>query len=143
MYALARDMRPAVYVELGVLHGWGIAHVQAASPGTLITGVDLTFKNLAIPRIGLTLIQADSIVAAGLFSGGGADMILFDSDHSSKHMLAEFDAWDPLCRVGCVQLFDDIAAPESLDAWSAIPGPKHEVHELHPEQGFGVRIKPS
>jgi len=144
LYALGRDLRPRVYVELGVLHGWGLAHMKTANPDALIVGVDLTFDVLAIPRTGLRLIDGDSITAVWVmkFLDRSVDMIMFDSDHHSEHLLAEFNAWDPMCRSGCIQLFDDIAAPEARDAWDALPGPKYEVHELHPETGFGLRIKP-
>lgn len=118
--------------------------MEAANPDALIVGVDLTFDVLKIPHNGLRLIEGDSITAAGImkFLDRTVDMIMFDSDHHSEHLLNEFDAWDPLCRSGCIQLFDDIAAPESLDAWNVIPGPKHEIREMHPETGFGLRIKP-
>ena len=148
LYALARDFKPKIYVELGVECGWGLQHVRIANPNTYIIGIDLNYDMFSdcLDRDDFRLITGDAAGCADnvkdLLCDKLIDMIFFDADHS--RLLEEFKAWDSLCCRGCIQLFDDVLAPHTLAAWNAIPEPKQIAPQLHLGEGngFGIRIKP-
>lgn len=144
IYALARDLRPNVYVELGVGNGWACQHVRIASPRTQIIAVDLTFDLTLINLDGIDCFESDSIEAAPFVAkaADAAGLIFFDSCHDPNYLKREFATWDPLCAPGCVQLFDDVGVRYMRKGWKGIPDPKRKLPALHQETGFGIRVKP-
>ncbi len=154
LYEWARVYKPAVMVELGTDHGYGAWHMARGNPGALVIAVDVTLERveplLMLGNIAFLPIDTlDPNVSAAVRKAGPVGLIHFDDAHESRHLAAEFEAFDPLCGAGALQCFDDIA--ESADmrrAWEAIPEPKMQARALHALRpngrpaGYGVRLKP-
>lgn len=154
LYAVAHIFKPQVMVELGTDHGFGAWHLAAGNPEGIVIAVDLTLERVEVRPNNVVHVVGDSsseeileeVKVAALYRP--FDLVFFDSTHSEKHTSREFELYDPLCRSGAFQFFDDVT--ESADIkrfWDTLPGPKTELNNLHTkwgkrDPGFGARIKP-
>ncbi len=132
-------LKPDVIIETGIAHGGGLVFYaglcKAMGKGRVI-GIDVDIRahnRAAIEAHGLadliTLIEGDSTAAetiskvkAGIRSEDHV-LVLLDSDHGKKHVLAELDAYAPLVNVGSYIVAMDgimselVGAPRSKPDW--------------------------
>lgn len=162
LYELARIVRPALSVELGVRYGTGALHLSMGHLAGTVLAVDITPRSVRMPlycQPNIRLVIMDAAKAAQVIAThGDPDIVFFDTSHQLEQVRAEEQAITSLCSPGCIQLFDDITneevkegrrpfnpvekrVAESMDRfWANLPGDKRSFPELHPGRGFGVRI---
>jgi len=133
-------LKPDVVIETGVAHGGSLVFYaglcKAMGKGRVI-GVDIDIRAhnraaIAAHELAdlITLIEGDSTAAvtiskvkAGIRSKDRV-LVLLDSDHGKKHVLAELDAYAPLVNVGSYIVAMDgimselVGAPRSKPDWS-------------------------
>jgi len=154
LYGYAKQVRPAIMVELGSDHGYGAWHMARGNQAGKVVAVDVTFDRFEPMCLlaNVSRVQGDSVLMARALIDaldGPIGLLMVDSEHTHKHAAAEFKAYDKACAPGALQVFDDINHPAEMRAfWADLPGPKAELNALHPNKlsgevvGLGVRVKP-
>lgn len=147
LYRVAQELKPKVYVELGIYAGRCCASVAAASPDTQVIGIDYK-PELCDPQVSalpnVEIIEADT--AQYEWTRGEINMMLFDSTHTYAQLHTELEKWYPHCAPGAVLFFDDIGpsyAGATERAWrKEVTEPKAFIPGVHGSgNGFGVHIK--
>ncbi len=133
------SVKPDVIIETGIAHGGGLIYYaslcRAMNRGRVI-GIDIEIRphnRKAIEAHELypyiTLIEGDSVdpglvnKVSKLLTPGERVMVLLDSCHSKKHVLAELNLYSPLVSVNSYivamdGIMKDLAgAPRSQDDW--------------------------
>ena len=151
MYALASIYKLRVMVELGTDCGFGAWHLAEGNPDGIVIAVDKTLERVENKPNNVHHIEADTLDGKPDVIGKARNplnLVFFDSTHSKDHAMREFNAYDPYCAKGAIQLFDDVEESKDMRSfWNELPEPKMLLNELHPQwgrrvPGFGVRIKP-
>jgi cephalosporin hydroxylase len=109
-------VRPDVIIETGVAHGGSLifyASLFAAMGQGRVIGIDIDIRphnRAAIEQHemakAITLLEGSSVApeilerVRGLIKPGERVMVILDSDHSYKHVMAELDVYAPLVSVG-------------------------------------------
>jgi len=106
---LARVMRPAVYLELGIFQA-EVLNTVAPYAGQAI-GLDIAPGAAAFvrraPNVRFVCATTDSFVAEMRESGLEIDMLFIDADHSAEAVVRDFDNYFPLVRQqGLILLHD-------------------------------------
>ena len=148
LQVLARELRPALSVELGVCGGGGSMHLAEGYPQGVVVGVDCSFDHpeqlnyIQSNYSNFTFWLGDSVAdASKVYEKYGAASIVFvDTIHTKERTIEEFNAWLPYMATNGVICFDDLLRKEMGDFWNWLPGNKVRLDFLHPtsESGFGV-----
>ena len=134
------SVKPDVIVETGVAHGGSLVFYatlcKAMDKGKVI-GVDIEIRphnrgaiesHILFPLI--TLIEGDSVSpdivqrVSSLIKKDETVMVMLDSCHTKKHVLAELESYSPLVTVGSYIIAMDgimealVGAPRTEDDWS-------------------------
>ena len=67
----------------------------------------------------------------------GIDMLFIDSEHTFKHISAEWEIYKNLCNRGAIVILDDIRMHDMFTFWESLPYPKLELTEKCHFSGFG------
>ena len=132
-----------IAIELGVDKGRGCRAL--ISGGAIVFGVEEQAKEcFVLPSIkNLTFIKASSTpVPKEIQDAGEIDIIHFDTEHTYSQVAAEFKAYKPFLKDGCVMCFDDTHAAEDEVLKFVNELPYEKIHEdrLHPGCGYSVVI---
>jgi len=147
LFLVAQEFRPKIMVELGVNFGEGSANLAAGNPDGIVIAVDARFENLKHEQIGkilnIEMIAGETLSAVGqVHQHGAPNLVFFDSDHEEQYVHQEFKAYDPICALGAIQIFDDLNYHGVRPVWEHdVDGLKFEHPGLHGEAGIGIRVK--
>ena len=144
--------RPEIIVETGIARGGSLiffASVMELIGGDgRVVGIDIEIRDNNRKRIEahplfkrITLVQGSSIASdvidkVGKIAEGKRTMIVLDSNHSHRHVLAELTLYAPLVSDGCyLVVFDTIIEdlPDRMFSnrpWGRGNNPKTAVHEF-------------
>ena len=168
--ALARQMKPRSYLEIGVRLGWSMAQVMAESPDCAIVGCDSWVVNYGgVPNYGagwlrqelkrvtpeyrglLTFVNGESQKELPtVVVGRKFDMVCVDGDHTGPGALADLRLCLPMVAPGGALVFDDLVdgsddngAMTLRDAWQQAMS-EHEGFTWHEFDGLvpvGVAVR--
>lgn len=139
------EIKPSAIIQTGVLNGGSLLYfaclldLVAAPPDALVVGVDIEFtstaQTLAHPRI--RLIEGSSIDSATLAKveeliKPGTALVILDSDHSYKHVLAEMNAYSRFVAPQSYLVVEDTNINGHPVAPFFGPGPFEAVEEWLP-----------
>lgn len=128
--ALARVLRPALYVELGV-HRAELFNLMVPYAGRLV-GVDVDERSrdfvVADPKVRFVCASTERFVEELQASAPAIDLLFIDADHSREAVVRDFRAYFPFVRPhGLILLHDthpgspDLVSPDWCgDAYLAI-----------------------
>lgn len=147
LQVLAKQLKPALSVELGVCGGGGSLHLAEGYLGGVVVGVDVAYDHpeqldyIKRNYPNFTFWQGDSVTDAPLISRqhGLVKILFIDTIHTKSRTIEEFEAWRPFLAPGTVVCFDDLRRKEMDGFWEWLPEPKVRLDLLHPtaESGFG------
>ncbi len=151
------EVRPTVVIETGVAHGGSLvfhASLLSVLGGGRVIGIDVEIRphnRQAIETHELagmiTLIEGDSVApdalsqVRSLLREGDRVMVLLDSAHTRRHVLAELEAYGPMVSPGSYLaaadgIMEDLeGAPRSAPGWGT-DNPAAAVRDFllsHPE----------
>jgi cephalosporin hydroxylase len=138
---ILHEVRPDLIVESGTKHG-GSAYYLASMCDLMGHGSVVTIDIHPVPdrpehpRITyLTGSSTDPDIVAKVderIAGGSKVMVILDSDHSRKHVLAELDAWHSRVSVGSYLIVEDTNINGRPVRTRSGPGPWEAVTEWLP-----------
>ena len=147
LQVLARELKPALSVELGVCGGGGSMHLAEGYPQGVVVGVDVAYDHpqqleyIKSNYLNFTFWQGDSVKDAEMISRqyGLVKILFIDTVHTYEQTVKEFEAWRPYLAPGVVVCFDDLRRVEMNGFWEWLPEPKVRLDFLHAtaESGFG------
>ena len=140
---MAMALEKPLCVELGVDKGRGSRSLWIG--GARVYGVEEQSKEcFTLPSmLELTFLKYSSTpVPKEIQDAGEIDLIHFDTEHTYSQVAAEFKAYKPFLKDGCVMCFDDTHAAEDevLKYVNELPYEKVHDDRLHPGCGFSVVI---
>lgn len=108
---ILRTTKPEVIIETGTLHGGSALWFKDHSEADVFT-IDTRIPNDRY--VGINYIEGNSITAQ-LPVTNKRTMIILDSDHSKKHVLAELKRFAPLVSKGCYLVVEDTFISQYLN----------------------------
>jgi cephalosporin hydroxylase len=155
---------PEAVLETGVYKGVASGHMAAASPTTVVIGIDLnilpeaqvmmnSFGNISYIT-GNTVCQDTYNLVDSILNGKKIGLLFLDSCHDGDTPLSEFTIYSKFFADECIVCCDDIHAlyadQKQQDAmrafWNILPGDKIDLSMLHDaygdvkKPGFGASI---
>jgi predicted O-methyltransferase YrrM len=149
---LAKEIKPALSVELGVCGGGGSLHLALGNPDGKVVGVDIAMPPAPqMETIGAMVNRDKFYIHIGDSAGsapevykwyGQVDILFVDTTHTYEQTTRELVAWQPYLSERAVVCFDDLFRPEMAGYWESLPEPKVRLDKLHDGAekggGFGV-----
>lgn len=158
--ALAHQIEPIEYLEIGVWYGWSLFAVASLCSGVNITGIDAWKPNYADVKTAseahintmlntLPLEITENIVKLNILSGTSSnvlptlsenryDLIFVDGDHSTAGAILDLDYALTHCVAGGAVVFDDLVPTNEggnlsmIEVWEMmkIKYPEFEYHDF-------------
>jgi predicted O-methyltransferase YrrM len=164
LWAAARLLQPAMYLEIGVRRGRSMAMVSSVAPDCHLVGFDLWVPDYAgmanpgpefvlgeLQRVGhcgpVELISGDSHVTVKAYFAQHRDrffdLITVDGDHTRRGATQDLRDVIPRLKVGGILIFDDIALPphELVQVWKreVVARPQFKTWSFQ-QLGYGVGV---
>lgn len=145
------DLRPTLIIETGTAYGGSALYfarqLDRVGGGSVISiDLDPAEKLPQHPRVtyirGLSSIREDVVQAVGTIAHEHPRvMVVLDSDHAKRHVLAELDCYADLVTAGQFLVVEDTnlnGRPVDID-WKGGPGPGPAVDEWLPQHAEFAR----
>lgn len=151
-YLIARELEPALSVELGSWQATAAAHLAVGNPDGLVLTIDIHREDKdaqkrtieAVERLpNLTYINKWTwdAVADVRAPGKAIDLLFIDAWHDYKLVMREWAAYEPLLADVALVIADDITTAYNFEGmlrfWDELPGEKFLNSYVHPGVPMG------
>jgi predicted O-methyltransferase YrrM len=153
MYLLAKELKPALSVELGSWQATAASHLAIGNPEGKVVTIDIHREDKpaqqrcyeAVAYCGnLTYINGWSwdVVDQVKALNQPIDILYIDAWHDIQYTTKEWDLYSPLLNSPALVIGDDITADFNFEGmrewWDKLPGEKILDPRLHPGIPFGL-----